>query len=57
MGCDALAFRIQSRINELKSEQVRLKTFIESDQVRREALAKAIEELHWVLKQVAGEGE
>ncbi|NLJ74343.1 MAG: hypothetical protein GX331_05055 [Firmicutes bacterium] len=49
-----IAVEIQTRINELKSEQVQLRTFIDSDVARREALEKAIEELNWVLELVTG---
>lgn len=52
MSYEALAGDIQGRINELRSEQVLLKSFIASDQSRWEALAKAIDELNWVLKRV-----
>ncbi|HHY10601.1 MAG TPA: hypothetical protein GX528_08560 [Firmicutes bacterium] len=52
MRNEALADEIQDRILELKSEQVLLKPFIASDQSRWEALAKAIDELNWVLKRV-----
>ena len=44
-----LAAYIQERINILKSEQVGLKLFIQSDQCRHEALQKAISELTWVV--------
>ncbi|NLJ81344.1 MAG: hypothetical protein GX335_10005 [Firmicutes bacterium] len=55
MSCQVLTRLIQGRINELRSEQVRLRTFIESDQSRWEALAKAIDELNWVLEWVETE--
>lgn len=46
---EALALEIQGRIHELKSEQVRLRPFIASDQQLFDALEKAISELNWVL--------
>ena len=58
MANTKIASEIQTRINELKSEQVQLRTFIESDVARREALEKAIQELNWVLELVlTGEDE
>jgi hypothetical protein len=54
---EVLALEIRGRIHELKSEQVRLKDFIQSDQVLFEALEKAISELNWVLTKMESEGE
>jgi hypothetical protein len=55
MGHKELAAQIRNRINELRSEQVMLRTFIASDQSRWEALEKAIGELNWVLQLVLAE--
>ncbi|MGI6652145.1 MAG: hypothetical protein ACOX4Y_10385 [Limnochordia bacterium] len=41
---------IRNRINILRSEQVGLKLFIQSDQCRHDALERAITELNWVLE-------
>lgn len=49
---ETLAIKIRGRINELRSEQILLRSFIESDQILWEALEKAITELNWVLKRV-----
>lgn len=49
MSYQALAEQIRTRINELKSEQIGLRSFIESDQNLWEALERAIKELYWVL--------
>ncbi len=57
MSCENLAMQIQGRINELRSEQIMLRTFIASDQAIWEALEKAISELNWVLERVAAEEE
>ena len=46
MGHKELAAQIRNRINELRSEQVMLRTFIASDQSRWEALDKTIGELN-----------
>lgn len=46
---NVLKGQIQDRINELKSEQIGLRLFIESDQNLWDALEKAIKELNWVL--------
>jgi hypothetical protein len=56
-NCKALAREVQARIYELKSEQVGLKPFIQSDQVLWEALERAIEELTWVLNKLKAEEE
>lgn len=52
MTNENLANQVQNRINELKSEQIGLKLFIQSDQVLWEALEKAINELKWVLEKI-----
>lgn len=49
MSQGIIAGQIRDRINILKSEQVGLKMFIQSDQTLYEALEKAIAELTWVL--------
>ena len=46
MGHKELAAQIRNRINELRSEQVMLRTFIASDQSRWEALEKALSLIH-----------
>ncbi|MCK9525176.1 MAG: hypothetical protein M0R49_04525 [Limnochordia bacterium] len=55
MNRTVIAGYIQDRINILKSEQVGLKLFIQSDQCRHEALQKAISELNWVLEKLEAE--
>lgn len=55
MCLDNLALEITGRINELKSEQIMLRPFIASDQVRIDALEKAITELNWVLERVGSD--
>ena len=55
MNWTTIAEDIQDRINILKSEQVGLKLFIQSDQCRHEALQKAITELGWVLEKLEAE--
>lgn len=55
MCSEALAIKIRDRINELKSEQIGLKTFIASDQQLFEVLDKAISELNWVLAKMESE--
>ncbi|HPT82966.1 MAG TPA: hypothetical protein PLM25_03685 [Limnochordia bacterium] len=59
MAWDAktLARQVQARIYELRSEQVGLRPFIQSDQARWDALEKAIEELNWVLRKLNAEEE
>lgn len=52
---ETVAGQVRDRINILKSEQVGLKTFIQSDQNLYEALEKAITELSWVLELLAKE--
>ncbi|NMB20023.1 MAG: hypothetical protein GX979_04100 [Firmicutes bacterium] len=47
-----VATYIKDRINILKSEQVGLKLFIQSDQCRHEALQKAITEMTWILEKL-----
>ncbi|NMA62215.1 MAG: hypothetical protein GX956_10065 [Firmicutes bacterium] len=54
---EALALEIRGRIHELKSEQVRLRPFIASDQELFDQLEKAISELNWVLTKMQSEGE
>ncbi|MGI6148942.1 MAG: hypothetical protein GX195_00430 [Firmicutes bacterium] len=46
----ALKEAISERINELRFEQVHLRSYIESDRLRKEVLEKAIAELQWVLE-------
>lgn len=55
MNQAVLIGRIRDRINVLKSEQIGLKLFIQSDQNRHEALEKAISELNWVLETIEHE--
>lgn len=55
MHNDSLALEIRGRIHELRSEQVRLRPFIASDQQLFEALEKAIFELNWVLDKMEAE--
>lgn len=55
MNQAVLIGRIRDRINVLKSEQIGLKLFIQSDQNRHEALEKAISELNWVLETIGYE--
>mgnify|MGYP000959969478 CR=1 FL=1 len=50
-----LKTQIQDRINELKSEQIGLRLFIQSDQNLWDALERAINELYWVLGQLESE--
>ena len=50
-----LAIQVQDRINELKSDQVRLRPFIASDQCLWEGLEKAVQELNWVLEKLVKE--
>lgn len=57
MDTMALAALIQDRINELKSEQIGLRSFIASDQCLWEGLEKAINELSWVLKKLKSKEE
>ncbi len=59
MAWDArsLAREVQARIYELRSEQVGLRPFIQSDQARWDALERAIEELNWVLSKLKVEEE
>ncbi|HHW72028.1 MAG TPA: hypothetical protein GX393_02220 [Firmicutes bacterium] len=52
-----LADQVQARIYELKSEQVGLRPFIQSDQARWDALERAIAELNWVLGKLKAEEE
>lgn len=53
----SLTGQIRHRINVLKSEQIGLKSFIQSDQILYQALEKAISELNWVLERLEeGEG-
>ncbi len=55
MNREDLVGQIRDRINILKSEQVGLKLFIQSDQALYEALEKAIAELTWVLELLLSE--
>lgn len=55
MSNETITGQVRDRINILKSEQVGLKTFIQSDQNLYEALEKAITELSWVLELLAKE--
>lgn len=55
MNQAVLIGRIRDRINVLKSEQIGLKLFIQSDHNRHEALEKAISELNWVLETIEHE--
>ncbi|NMB02186.1 MAG: hypothetical protein GX971_11840 [Firmicutes bacterium] len=55
MNYEVLAGQIKARINELKSEQIGLRPFIQSDQNLWEALELAIKELNWVLSQLEEE--
>jgi len=55
MNQAVLIGRIRDRITVLKSEQIGLKLFIQSDQNRHEALEKAISELNWVLETIGYE--
>lgn len=53
---ETITGQIRRRINELKSEQILLKPFIQSDQILWEALERAIVELNWVLNRMELEG-
>ena len=51
----AIVEHIKNRINVLKSEQVGLKLFIQSDQCLHDGLERAISELNWVLEKLEEE--
>ncbi|MDI9414120.1 MAG: hypothetical protein QM401_11215 [Bacillota bacterium] len=50
MTIEMLAAQVRNRINELRSEQVGLRNFIQSDQALWEILERSIKELKWVLE-------
>lgn len=52
MNNQSLTLEIKNRINELKSEQIGLKMFIQSDQCLWEGFERAIKELTWVLERL-----
>ncbi|HHT43705.1 MAG TPA: hypothetical protein GX014_09955 [Firmicutes bacterium] len=55
MNLELLALQVRERINQLKTEQIGLRSFIQSDQALWEALEKAIQELTWVLNKLEAE--